>query len=212
MLTLAEAAQALGLTPPAVNDRFRAGKLIALEAGARGRRYPAWQFEDEIVGAPLEAVLAVLKGTELLDDLPLLHDPGQRPGGRDAARGAQARRYRGGIDRQPGCLRAESRAGIDGEPQPAATACPPRPHRSSARRRRPGRVAAPVPARQIPDPFPDREEGADGYRFDAPRCGVRCDVLRVLSGSVLCRDVASDACLRAARGSADPDRRERAAL
>jgi hypothetical protein len=62
MLTLAEAAQALGLTPPAVNDRFRAGKLIALEAGARGRRYPAWQFEDEIAGRPLEAVFDVLKG------------------------------------------------------------------------------------------------------------------------------------------------------
>ena len=62
MLTLAEAAQALGLTPPAVNDRFRAGKLIALEAGARGRRYPAWQFEDEIAGRALEAVLDVLKG------------------------------------------------------------------------------------------------------------------------------------------------------
>jgi hypothetical protein len=62
MLTLAQAARALGLTPPAVNDRFRAGKLIALQAGARGRRYPAWQFEDEIIGAPLDAVLAVLKG------------------------------------------------------------------------------------------------------------------------------------------------------
>jgi hypothetical protein len=62
MLTLAEAAQALGLTAPAVNDRFRAGKLIALEAGARGRRYPAWQFEDEVAGKPLEAVLEVLKG------------------------------------------------------------------------------------------------------------------------------------------------------
>lgn len=62
MLTVAEAAQALGLTPPAVNDRFRAGKLIALEAGARGRRYPAWQFEDEIVGGPLEAVLGALEG------------------------------------------------------------------------------------------------------------------------------------------------------
>lgn len=62
MLSLAEAAQALGLTPPAVNDRFRAGKLIALEAGARGRRYPAWQFEDEIAGGPLEAVRDVLGG------------------------------------------------------------------------------------------------------------------------------------------------------
>ena len=62
MLTLAEAAQTLGLTPPAVNNRFRAGKLIALEAAARGRRYPAWQFEDEIAGRPLEAVLNVLKG------------------------------------------------------------------------------------------------------------------------------------------------------
>ena len=62
MLTLAEAAQALGLTPPAVNDRFRAERLIALEAGARGRRYPAWQFEDDIAGRPLEAVLDVLKG------------------------------------------------------------------------------------------------------------------------------------------------------
>jgi hypothetical protein len=62
MLTLAQAAQALGLTAPAVNDRFRAGRLIALEAGARGRRYPAWQFEDEIAGRPLEAVLEALKG------------------------------------------------------------------------------------------------------------------------------------------------------
>ncbi|HTT36310.1 MAG TPA: hypothetical protein VMH32_01425 [Burkholderiales bacterium] len=62
MLTLAEAAQALGLTAPAVNDRFRTGKLIALEAGARGRRYPAWQFEDEIAGKPLETVLSALKG------------------------------------------------------------------------------------------------------------------------------------------------------
>jgi hypothetical protein len=62
MLTLAEAAQALGLTPPAVNDRFRAGKLIALEGAARGRRYPAWQFEDEIAGRPLEAVLGELRG------------------------------------------------------------------------------------------------------------------------------------------------------
>jgi hypothetical protein len=62
MLTLAEAAQALRLTPPAVNDRFRAGKLIALEAGARGRRYPAWQFEDELAGKPLETVLEALKG------------------------------------------------------------------------------------------------------------------------------------------------------
>jgi hypothetical protein len=62
MLTLAQAAEALGLTAPAVNDRFRAGKLIALEAGARGRRYPAWQFDDEIAGRPLETVLAVLKG------------------------------------------------------------------------------------------------------------------------------------------------------
>lgn len=62
MLSLAEAAQTLGLTPPAVNNRFRAGKLIALEAAARGRRYPAWQFEDEIAGRPLEAVLNVLKG------------------------------------------------------------------------------------------------------------------------------------------------------
>jgi hypothetical protein len=62
MLTVAEAAQALGLIPPAINDRFRAGKLIALEAGARARRYPAWQFEDEIVGGPLEAVLGALKG------------------------------------------------------------------------------------------------------------------------------------------------------
>jgi len=62
MLTLAQAAEALGLTAPAVNDRFRAGKLIALEGGARGRRYPAWQFDDEIAGKPLEAVLTALKG------------------------------------------------------------------------------------------------------------------------------------------------------
>lgn len=62
VLTLAEAAQALGLTPAGVTDRSRAGKLIVLEPAARGRRYPAWQFREELAGGPLEAVLDVLKG------------------------------------------------------------------------------------------------------------------------------------------------------
>jgi hypothetical protein len=62
MLSLAQAAQVLGLTAPAVNDRFRARRLIALEAGARRRRYPAWQFEDDVAGRPLEMVLEALKG------------------------------------------------------------------------------------------------------------------------------------------------------
>jgi hypothetical protein len=62
MLTLAEAARALGLTPAEVAVRLRAGKLIVLETAARGRRYPAWQFHEEIAGGALEAVLDVLKG------------------------------------------------------------------------------------------------------------------------------------------------------
>ncbi len=62
MLTLAEAAQALRLTPEAVTDRVRAGRLIALQAAARGPNYPAWQFRAELAGKPLEAVLNALKG------------------------------------------------------------------------------------------------------------------------------------------------------
>lgn len=63
MLTLAEAAQVLGLTPAAVTDRFRAEKLIALQGAARrGRRYPAWQFREELAGGRLDAVLDALTG------------------------------------------------------------------------------------------------------------------------------------------------------
>ena len=64
MLSLAEAAQALRLTPPAVNDRLHAGRLFALEGAVRGRRYPGWQFEDGVAGKALESVLAALRGAD----------------------------------------------------------------------------------------------------------------------------------------------------
>lgn len=42
-----EAAGLLGISREAVNQRRRAGKLLALSTGRRGYRYPVWQFGEE---------------------------------------------------------------------------------------------------------------------------------------------------------------------
>lgn len=60
MLTGEAAAERLGVSRETINKRAQQGKLLALEFGKRGKRYPAWQFEDSIAGAPLERVLAAL--------------------------------------------------------------------------------------------------------------------------------------------------------
>lgn len=60
MVSGEELAQQLGLTRQAVDKRRRAGRLLAVEVGARGLRYPAWQVQDGKVLAGLEEVLAAL--------------------------------------------------------------------------------------------------------------------------------------------------------
>lgn len=59
-LSADEAAEALGLTRQAVDKRRRGGKLLALSAGKRGYRYPAFQFVSGGVLPGLERVLGTL--------------------------------------------------------------------------------------------------------------------------------------------------------
>jgi hypothetical protein len=60
MLTGEAAASRLGVSRETINKRAQQGKLLALEFGKRGKRYPEWQFEDRVIGAPLESVLVAL--------------------------------------------------------------------------------------------------------------------------------------------------------
>lgn len=54
-------ARHLHLTRQGVNRRRRAGRLLAIDVGRRGYRYPAWQFEREGTLPGLEAVLQALQ-------------------------------------------------------------------------------------------------------------------------------------------------------
>ena len=60
MLTGEAAAERLGVSRETINKRAQQGKLLALEFGKRGKRYPEWQFEDGVAGAALESVLKAL--------------------------------------------------------------------------------------------------------------------------------------------------------
>ena len=60
MLTGEEAAARLGVSRETINKRAQQGRLLALEFGKRGKRYPDWQFEDRVAGAGLESVLLAL--------------------------------------------------------------------------------------------------------------------------------------------------------
>ena len=64
MLTGEAAAERLGVSRETINKRAQQGKLLALEFGKRGKRYPDWQFEDGVAGAPLERVLVVLRSLD----------------------------------------------------------------------------------------------------------------------------------------------------
>lgn len=63
MLTSDEAGRRIGITREAINNRRASGQALALEAGKRGYRYPAWQFEDRLV----PAVPEVLKTLAYMD-------------------------------------------------------------------------------------------------------------------------------------------------
>lgn len=64
MLTGEAAAARLGVSRETINKRAQQGRLLALEFAKRGKRYPAWQFEEAIAGAPLEAALSVLRARD----------------------------------------------------------------------------------------------------------------------------------------------------
>ncbi len=73
----AEAARLLGITRQAVDKRRKEGKLLGVELGRKGFRYPAWQFGL----SHFEPVLAALRGrdsweqiTFFLNPSPLLED------------------------------------------------------------------------------------------------------------------------------------------
>jgi hypothetical protein len=58
--TAKELGQLLGLTRQAIDNRRKAGRLLALESGKRGYLYPAWQVEKGRVLPGLEQVLREL--------------------------------------------------------------------------------------------------------------------------------------------------------
>lgn len=64
MLTGEAAAARLGVSRETINKRAQQGRLLALEFAKRGKRYPEWQFEERLVGLPIERVLASLASLE----------------------------------------------------------------------------------------------------------------------------------------------------
>jgi hypothetical protein len=59
--TAEEFGRLLGLTRQAIDNRRKAGRLLALESGKRGFRYPVWQVEDGRILPGLEQVLRELR-------------------------------------------------------------------------------------------------------------------------------------------------------
>ena len=63
-LTREDAAARLGVSPQAVSDRLKAGKLIGLRRG-REWRFPVWQFGDDSTLPGLDRLIASWPGTPL---------------------------------------------------------------------------------------------------------------------------------------------------
>lgn len=63
-LTRDEAADRLGVTPQAISERLKAGKITAIRRG-REWRFPAWQFDDDAVLPGLANVIGAWPGTAL---------------------------------------------------------------------------------------------------------------------------------------------------
>jgi hypothetical protein len=63
-LTRDQAADRIGVTPQAVSERRKAGKLLGLRRG-REWRFPAWQFADDGTVPGLELLIAGWSGTPL---------------------------------------------------------------------------------------------------------------------------------------------------
>ena len=63
-LTRDQAAARIGITPQAVSERRKAGKLLGLRRG-REWRFPAWQFADDGTVWALDELIAAWPGTPL---------------------------------------------------------------------------------------------------------------------------------------------------
>jgi hypothetical protein len=93
MLSGEAAGQRLGVSRETINSRAQQGRLLALEFGKRGRRYPDWQFQDRIAGPPLEGVLAALAALDPWEQYRFFTQPQPALGGRtpvDALRAGEA--------------------------------------------------------------------------------------------------------------------------
>jgi hypothetical protein len=67
LLNEMQAAAILSLPMGVLAAMSRKNKVLALDFGVRGRRYPKWQFEAAIHGVPLEEVLEVIKNEAPLE-------------------------------------------------------------------------------------------------------------------------------------------------
>lgn len=80
-LSAEEAGERLGISRQAVDKRRLTGRLVAVELGARGYRYPAWQFHDGDVLPGLPEVLAALGPRDAWSLLAFFGTPNEACGG-----------------------------------------------------------------------------------------------------------------------------------
>jgi biotin operon repressor len=89
-LSSQEAADLLGISRQAVDKRRQAGKLLALDTGKKGYRYPAWQFEL----SGLEPLLGALRGKDPWEQASFFLNPSAALGDRtplDALRSGESK-------------------------------------------------------------------------------------------------------------------------
>jgi hypothetical protein len=77
-LSAADAAKLLEISRQAVDKRRSEGKLLALDLGKKGYRYPSWQFGLK----GMDKVLEVLKGRDVWEQLSFFLNPSARLGDR----------------------------------------------------------------------------------------------------------------------------------
>lgn len=105
-LTSAEAAKLLRVTRQAIDKRRKEGKLLGVELGRKGFRYPAWQFGL----ANFEPVLAALRDRDCWEQLTFFLNPNSRLGDRTPLEALQ----RGGGRDVEDVIRAASEYGEQG--------------------------------------------------------------------------------------------------
>lgn len=64
MLTSKQLAKLLGISRQALDKRHKSAQLLALSSDTRRLRYPSWQLDEHVWGAPLANVLHALAGED----------------------------------------------------------------------------------------------------------------------------------------------------